>query len=391
MTERGRLWIDATDLVDWRRRKTGTQRVVRDIIVAYQKLRDIRLFYYSQVLSRFFEVDLAKLLAEDLRGQQSDKVLPVSRPTSLRSLFHCDVRRAVFQRHDQLLVLGGDWRRRGFLSGLRDLRRAVGVTVHHFVHDVMPITTPHLFPAEESAACAAYLCAAFDIVDSVITSSHWNVGQILSLIEAGTFASRPLCRVGLGTTSLHDVTPQRPKVRLPDKFVLSVGTFELKKNRRAIYQAYKLSRDPSALGPVVIAGQPGGVPDEGVRLLCRDPELSGLVHVVTNVNDAELCWLYSNCAYTIYGSLAEGWGIPIDESLSFGAPCLCSGTSGMPEVGGAAAQYYDPHDPVSLHRLMRRMADPDYLEQRRRSIRAEYRPPSWETICRTIDQSMNHQ
>ena len=50
--------------------------------------------------------------------------------------------------------------------------------------------------------------------------------------------------------------------------------------------------------------------------------------------DRELAWLYGRAAFTVFPSLAEGWGLPIGESLWFGKPCVASDATSMPEVGG---------------------------------------------------------
>ena len=61
-----------------------------------------------------------------------------------------------------------------------------------------------------------------------------------------------------------------------------------------------------------------------------------------NCSDEELAWMYKNCAFSIYPSFYEGWGLPIAESAFYGAPCLASSTSSMPEVAGSAVDYFNP-------------------------------------------------
>ncbi len=228
MTDVPQVWIDVTDLLRWRQRKTGTQRVVHEVIAAYAALRPIRLFYFSPRLQTCFAVEAAEFLAGAAAAEAAGTVAPPPRPTSIRSVLRLAARRADFRRGDRVLILGGDWRRKGFLPELATLRARVGIQVHHFVHDVMPITTPHLFPPHETEDCLRYLARAFQLVDSVITSSRWNVDQIGSLVQAGRLADVPVHAVGLGTTSLVHTVARRPPGDLPEEFSLSVGTFELK-------------------------------------------------------------------------------------------------------------------------------------------------------------------
>jgi glycosyltransferase involved in cell wall biosynthesis len=51
-----------------------------------------------------------------------------------------------------------------------------------------------------------------------------------------------------------------------------------------------------------------------------------------HVDDDTLHTLYRECAFTVYPSLMEGFGLPIAESLWHGKPCLCGGNGALGEV-----------------------------------------------------------
>jgi len=50
------------------------------------------------------------------------------------------------------------------------------------------------------------------------------------------------------------------------------------------------------------------------------------------VTDDKLKWFYKKAYCTVYPSLKEGYGLPVIESLSFGAPCICSSEGALGEV-----------------------------------------------------------
>ncbi|MGE3297373.1 MAG: glycosyltransferase family 4 protein [Porticoccaceae bacterium] len=68
----------------------------------------------------------------------------------------------------------------------------------------------------------------------------------------------------------------------------------------------------------------------------------------TGGGDGRLAVHYRNAAAFVYPSLYEGFGIPPLEAMSLDCPVICSNTSSLPEVLGAAAAYFDPHDTDSI-------------------------------------------
>ena len=66
-----------------------------------------------------------------------------------------------------------------------------------------------------------------------------------------------------------------------------------------------------------------------------------VIHKFANEN--ELYTLYSNAILFVFPSLYEGFGIPVLEAFATCCPALLSNTSSLPEIGGDAAEYFDPY------------------------------------------------
>ncbi|MDQ7989785.1 MAG: glycosyltransferase family 1 protein [Candidatus Dactylopiibacterium sp.] len=60
--------------------------------------------------------------------------------------------------------------------------------------------------------------------------------------------------------------------------------------------------------------------------------------------DKELASCYRHAALFVYPSAYEGFGIPPLEAMSLDCPLACSNATSIPEVAGAAAAYFAPHD-----------------------------------------------
>jgi len=53
------------------------------------------------------------------------------------------------------------------------------------------------------------------------------------------------------------------------------------------------------------------------------------------VDEATLQAAYAKCAFTVYPSIMEGFGLPVLESLARGKPCICSAHGALGESARA--------------------------------------------------------
>jgi glycosyltransferase involved in cell wall biosynthesis len=75
------------------------------------------------------------------------------------------------------------------------------------------------------------------------------------------------------------------------------------------------------------------------------------------VDDARLATEFERCAFTVYPSLVEGFGLPILESLWMGRPCLTHDGGVMAELGTqGGCVTVDMTDPSAIMGAMERMA-----------------------------------
>jgi glycosyltransferase involved in cell wall biosynthesis len=162
-------------------------------------------------------------------------------------------------------------------------------------------------------------------------------------------------------------------------FILSVGTFEVRKNYELIYQVYKLALQKSIELPMtVIVGRPGWLTNDLKYKIENDPAIYNKIILKLKSGDEELDYLYRNCLFTVYPSLYEGWGLPIAESLAYGKVCLPSETSSMKEIAGPILEYFNPNDPMALLTLLQKYLKPTNRVAAEKIIREKYRVTTWE-------------
>ena len=92
----------------------------------------------------------------------------------------------------------------------------------------------------------------------------------------------------------------------------------------------------------------------GSKPFCKSEEETmlrlGIRNHVTWIapNDGQLNQLYHKALLFVYPSLYEGFGLPILEAFSNQCPIAISNTRCFAEVGGNAAEYFDPYNAVSI-------------------------------------------
>lgn len=85
--------------------------------------------------------------------------------------------------------------------------------------------------------------------------------------------------------------------------------------------------------------------------------------VTIEADDLLLGALYRSAAACVQPSRWESFGLPLVEAMACGAPLICSRAHALPEIGGDAADYFDPEQPGELAALLRRLAtDPAHRQ-----------------------------
>lgn len=133
----------------------------------------------------------------------------------------------------------------------------------------------------------------------------------------------------------------RERYRLPEEFLLFVGTLEPRKNLLRLLEAYALALRQSSLPPLVLAGAPGWQ-HERILAQARRLGIEGNLLFAGYVPREHLPGVYASARALLYPSLYEGFGLPPLEAIGCGTPVLASNLSAMPEVVGDAGLLVDP-------------------------------------------------
>jgi len=116
-------------------------------------------------------------------------------------------------------------------------------------------------------------------------------------------------------------------------YVLCVGTVESRKNQRTLLHACLNLMKQGTRFRLIFAGNPGWKAQKFVADLYAAQNQGFEVEIKISVPEKELIELYRNCAFTVFCSYAEGFGLPIVESLRFGKAVVVSDRGCMRDIG----------------------------------------------------------
>ncbi len=127
----------------------------------------------------------------------------------------------------------------------------------------------------------------------------------------------------------------RQSFRLPERFILQVGTVSPRKNVVGTLRA--LAAIPATERvPLVVAGEFGWKFDPVLRAV-HDLDLTDWVRFLGYVRPRDLPTLYQLASLFVFPSLDEGFGLPILEAFAAGTPVVAADAGSIPEVAGDAA------------------------------------------------------
>jgi len=134
----------------------------------------------------------------------------------------------------------------------------------------------------------------------------------------------------------------RAQYKLPQRFVLNVGTIERRKNLAKAAEAVGLL--PQDIHLVAVGRQ-----TDYVRELPKDDR----IHLLSGVPDSDLAVIYSMAEAFVYPSRYEGFGIPIIEAIAAGLPVVACTGSCLEEAGGPHSLYVDPNNVIDMAEAMK--------------------------------------
>ena len=142
-----------------------------------------------------------------------------------------------------------------------------------------------------------------------------------------------------------------------DKYILSVGNVEPRKNYGRLVEAYtSLPKEITDKYPLVIVGA-GGWNNDDVKAQIQKAKEDGykIINPKQFVVDEDMPALFSGAQFFVFTPIYEGFGMSPLEAYACGTPVIASNVASVPEAAGEAAVYVDPYDVDDIKEKMEEM------------------------------------
>ncbi len=198
------------------------------------------------------------------------------------------------------------------------------------LYDLIPLLHPEFVTLHEGYLTYLRL---FRVIDRVSCISEAVANQVRSLTQMLGVSDRVLVQAHELAGALSPTEGAHSSAHANEgPFVLVVGTVEIRKNSLNVLRAALSLMDQGLQFRMIFAGNPGWMAERFLHELFKAKAQGRPVELRLSVPEAELKGLYQNCLFTVFASHAEGFGLPIVESLRFKKPVVVSNNGCMRDL-----------------------------------------------------------
>lgn len=212
------------------------------------------------------------------------------------------------------------------------------------IHDLIFVSFPesytwlqrHRFNVTNSRSCrkADKILAVSEFTAREIVRYYFIPRDRISVIYQGCDSVfREPCSEGFRNLVRHHF-------RLPERYILTVGTLHERKNAELIVRTLPELDDDVEL---VMVGRKKKYAEKVIAAAAECGVMSR-IHILDNVSHKELPAICQMAEVFVFPSKMEGSGIPVLEAMNSRIPVLTATGSSLEEAGGDAAAYVDPED-----------------------------------------------
>lgn len=262
---------------------------------------------------------------------------------------------------------------------LNHLRTVCGIQIAIYIHDLLPVSHPHLFREGERDKHLTRIANVERNANVVLTNSRFTAGELFkrtnikdaAVLEIGTLAH------GGGGVAADGRSG-----------FVSIGTIEPRKNYIWLVRCWLefCEAHPELVGTekLTIFGRAGWLSGAEKLELDKMADQRSRVQIISGASDREIGEKVASARAYVSAAHVEGWGMPLAESLSAGTPVIASDVPAHREVTQDQARFFRPGNADELIQLLTKCFDQREYQQMLQAT-SRFRPWGWDEHFKKLE------
>lgn len=229
------------------------------------------------------------------------------------------------------------------------------------VHDLIPKIFPEYLDNWRKKFYFFLTQRAIRHADEIFAVSEWSKKDIRKFLKVPNEKIK-VAYPSVGDEFFEESTHEKDnkileKYGVFGRYIFYIGGFDFRKNVSGLLEGFAklIERGGADDVNLVLGGEDKSRFSKLFTNAKEEIEKLGLENkakLVGFVAQKDLPAFYRNCELYVLPSFYEGFGLMPLEAMASGAPTAVSKSSSLPEVGGDAVLYFNPHDTDEMARVM---------------------------------------
>lgn len=257
----------------------------------------------------------------------------------------------IFTKEDTLLFLDATWSMPIWAEVANAKKN--GTKIIFVIYDLIPIRFPQFCDKRHNDEFSNFFRNSLDFADMYVGISKTVMQDIVNFALESKHVRAESIKYDyfyLGSDFSKSIADSNVRKEMKDFFqdampvFLTVSTIEPRKNHSMILQAFDDLWNKGVDVKLCFIGKVGWKIEEFINIIKAHKMLGTKFMVFYDANDSELSYAYAHARSLIFASFAEGFGLPIIESMHYGLPVLASSLPIHQEIGGNNIEYFNSND-----------------------------------------------
>lgn len=268
------------------------------------------------------------------------------------------------------------------------LGRRPDVSAAFFVHDFLPLEYPEYFRKGYETRFRRRVETILRHAKAIVTASNAVAERVESEFKARGRRPVPIHVQPLASPLEQSAHVAIDRELADSCYFVVVSTLEPRKNHMLLLDIWRALAVAGGRTPkLVVVGNPGWENEQIVDTLRRSTSIRPHIRWVAGLSSEALRDLVANARALLMPSFAEGYGLPVVEALSLGAPAIVSDIPVFREITQGRALFLSPIDGAGWRDAIVDFsaADSPRRHELARAARS-FEPPRWDRYFTAVDE-----